>query len=288
VAVHDDVENWDARGAELEREGEIGLPFARAAARWIASLVGARPPLRVLDVGAGPGVFTGVLAEQFSTALVTAVDGAADLLARARARAGRLGIADRVDTLPADLGGDLGGLPEADVIWVSRVLHHLPDQGRALQHLGARLPPGGLLAVVEGGLPTRFLPEECGVGPPGLLYRIDAAAARVISGMLREHHESGVPRPVHDWPMQLATAGLVPSGSQSFVLDLPAPVDASVRDHVRERLERARSWVGEDLFAEDAAAIDRLLDPEDELGVARRPDLFYLSAMTVHTARAIG
>ena len=92
-------------------------------------------------------------------------------------------------------------------------------------------------------------------------------------------------RPVEDWPAQLAVAGLAPSGSRSFLLDRPAPVPPEVRRHLLARLELARSLAGEHLSADDAAGLERLADPADPLGVERRPDLFLLSAVTVHTAR---
>lgn len=292
----DSAFDWDARADELEREGEIGLPWFEAAIDWLAGLTAAAGTdvRRVLDVGSGPGVATSVLAARFPTASVTAIDSAPALLARAQTRAGRLGVGHRVDTLAASLDSrDLADLPEADVIWASRVLHHIPDQAKALRALGNRLRrpdpstgiPGGWLVLVEGGLSSRFLPSECGIGTPGLLERMDAAVADALTTLLGHGADSPVPRPVLDWPAQLAEAGLTPAGTRSFLLDLPAPVAPAVREHLIRRAARTPSLAGDHLRDDDRAALEELLDPDHPLGLHRRPDLFLLTAVTVHTAR---
>src|SRR5690606_7902869 len=123
---------------------------------------------RVLDVGSGPGVMSCLLAETFPSAEVVAVDAGASLLDRVAARAGGRGLGGRVVTRQAELPDGLDDLGEADLVWSSHVLHHLGDQQQALTRLAARLRPGGLLALAEGGLPMRFLPRDIGFGRPGL------------------------------------------------------------------------------------------------------------------------
>jgi SAM-dependent methyltransferase len=278
----DDHLDWRTRGAELERQEDVNAPWVEAALGWLAELIAADSVRTVIDLGSGPGGDAGRLAARFGQAQVVAVDRAPALLERARMRFERLGLQGRSDTRVVDLAGDLHELPAADLIWASHVLHHVPDRGHTLARLSETLRPGGLLAVVEGGLSARFLPEECGVGEPGLLSRLDAAPLEVISHL---HGHGYAERTAWDWPVLLREAGLGPVGSRSFLLDLPAPVDPQVRAHVVGRLEMLRTVMSDHLSASDRAALGRLLDPDEPLGVHRRADLFYLRAVTVHAAR---
>ncbi|MET7302654.1 class I SAM-dependent methyltransferase [Embleya sp. NPDC005575] len=168
----------------LERVGDLQLPVLRRTAVRLRKLLGpTREVRRILDIGSGPGVMTCVLAETFADAEVVAVDGTPALLDGVLARAGRLGLGDRVTVRCADLAAgpidaDRPGespLGTSDVIWSGMALHHLGDQQGALNRLAGVLRPGGLLAVAEGGLPMRYLPRDIGIGRPGLQTRLDAA-----------------------------------------------------------------------------------------------------------------
>ena len=276
---HEEID-WGERADELEREGEIGLPWIEPAVQWVVSH--AAQASTVIDLGSGPGVASCVLAQVLPTARVVAVDESPALLARALQRTERLGLSERVQTLSADVIDELATLPAADLIWASRVLHHVPDAQRALGGLRERLTPGGVLALVEGGLPSRFLPDECGVGQPGLLSRLDAEPPHMHAA--RMGHRYKPVRTSLDWPFLMERVGLAHLGSRAFLLDLPAPVSDEVRQLAVRRLQRTRELAADALSSDDRAAVDRLLDPGDELGLLRRPDLFYLSAFTVHAA----
>ncbi|MGW2539941.1 class I SAM-dependent methyltransferase, partial [Kitasatospora sp. NPDC001574] len=162
--------DWDALAAHLEREAELRASAVTEAARWLRGLLDGVAVDRVLDVGSGPGVIAGLLADAFPSAEVVAVDQSAALLDRARARS-----AGRITTQQADLPDDFTALGAADLIWSANAIHHLGDQQAALTALAGALRPGGLLAVVERGLPARFLPRDLGLGRPGLQARLDAA-----------------------------------------------------------------------------------------------------------------
>jgi hypothetical protein len=172
---------------------------------------------------------------------------------------------------------DWSHLPRVDLVWADRALGRAGDRASVLEALRVRLNPGGVLAVVEGGLSIRFLPDGCGLGTPGLLARLDATLADRFDGFADQ--------PALDWPMQLRAAGLTPTGSRTFLVDLPAPVSRDVRLALIRRVGAIREQVGDWLTRADTTALDRLLDTDDTLGLARRPDLFVLSAHTVHTAR---
>lgn len=269
--------DWAAMADLLELEGETHSPYVRQALQELAHL----SPRRVLDIGSGPGVAACRLAEAFPEAEVTAVDGAPELLARARERAGRLGV--RLRTREAAFPEGLAGLEPADLVWSAQVVHHVGDQQDALGRLARLLEPGGVLAIVEGGLPARWLPRDLGFGRPALQERLDAARALNYNRMRDEL--PGTVSVVEDWPGMLRAAGLTDVRSKSFLVDRPAPLDDGARRSVRLWLERMRSMLGEFLDPDDTAALDRLLDPADPAGVDRRADLFLLTAKTVHFGR---
>lgn len=274
--------DWEALAEHLEREAELSVPFLEEAAAWLHDLTGTRQVTRVLDLGSGPGVSTTALAHAFPGAETVAVDSAPGLLARARARAEREGLASRITTRTAELPDDLPGLGTAELIWTSNVVHHLGDQRAALETFAGALRPGGVLAVRERGLPARFLPRDIGLGRPGLQARLDAVEEDWFTAMREEL--PGHTRAVEDWPALLVAAGLAPTGSRTFLIEHTAPLDPVARAHVRGRLERSRTHLADSLDAEDLATLDTLLDDTSPDGVLRRPDVFFLTATTVHTA----
>ncbi|MFI9203241.1 class I SAM-dependent methyltransferase [Streptomyces sp. NPDC053048] len=269
--------DWAAMADMLELEGETHSPYVRQAFEELSHLT----PRRILDIGSGPGVAACRLAGMFPQAEVTAVDGEPELLARAGERAGRLGV--RLRTRVAEFPEGLAGLGTADLVWSGQVVHHVGDQQGALHRLAGLLEPGGVLAIVEGGLPARWLPRDLGFGRPGLQARLDAAMADRFDRMRAEL--PGTVSVVEDWPGMLRAAGLTEVRSKTFLVDHPAPLEEGPRRSVRRQLERNRKVVGELLDAEDVATLDRLLDPADPACVDERPDLFLLTAKTVHFAR---
>ncbi|MFF7104182.1 class I SAM-dependent methyltransferase [Streptomyces nigra] len=277
---HTDVD-WDEMGPRLEAQAELFTPLYEHALAWLAKRQ--TEPGLVVDAGSGPGVVTCLLADTFPGARIVAVDASGPLLDRARTRAARLGVADRFDTLTGELPGVLGDLDyPADLLWAGRSLHHLGDQGAALAAFAERLSFGGTLALQEGGLPSRFLPRDIGFGRPGLQARLDVVEAEWFARMRAEL--PGSVAETEDWPALLAAAGLRPSGTRTFLLDLPAPTTDRARAHVAATLARTREVLGDRLDADDRATLDRLLDPGDEASVHHRPDVFVLAAQTVFTA----
>ncbi|WP_309238101.1 class I SAM-dependent methyltransferase [Streptomyces albidus (ex Kaewkla and Franco 2022)] len=281
--------DWDAMADHLEREAELRAPFVEEAVAWLRGLlleggIGPDTAERLLDVGSGPGVHTAQLAHAFPQARVVAVDGASNLLERARDRAEREGLSGRMEICEAQLPEELGSLGSGDLIWTSNVVHHIGDQQAALDALAASLRPGGILAVVERGLQPRWLPRDIGVGRPGLQARLDAANEEWFTGM-REGLPGHTPT-VEDWPAMLARAGLTPAGSRTFLTELPAPLERRAREHLHAQLTRSREKLGEWLDADDLLAVDTLMDEEAPTGILKRPDAFYLTASTVHAGRA--
>ncbi|MFE3878909.1 class I SAM-dependent methyltransferase [Kitasatospora sp. NPDC059146] len=270
--------DWDALAAHLEREAELRADAVTAAGQWLSGLAGDGTVRRVLDVGAGPGVIAQQLAAVLPAAEVVAVDRSAALLERARTRSGgRLGIQQ------ADLPAEFDKLGEADLIWSGNAIHHLGDQQAALTALAGRLRPGGLLAVAESGLPPRFLPRDFGLGRPGFQARLDAAHEDGFAAMRAELPDAT--EEVEDWPAMLRRAGLEPSGTRTFLVDHPAPLARPVREYLHTQLGRRHDQLAEAIDPRDRATLEALIDEDAPTGILRRPDAFYLSAMTVHTGR---
>ncbi|MCX4766229.1 methyltransferase [Streptomyces sp. NBC_01275] len=277
---HTDID-WAAMAPHLESQAELFTPLYERALSWLGKEV--TEPGLIVDVGSGPGVVSCLIAESFPGARVMAVDGSEPLLQRARERAARLGYGDRFGTLTGELPGVLDELEyPADLLWASRSLHHLGDQRAALAAFAERLAPGGTLAIMEGGLPSRFLPRDLGLGRPGLEARIDALEAEWFARMRADL--PGSVEGAEDWPALLAGAGLKPTRTRSFLLDLPAPASDRARAYIAASLSRLRDVFGDVLDPDDRAVLDRLLDPQDEAGVHRRQDVFVLAAHTVHAA----
>ncbi|MDX6362864.1 MAG: hypothetical protein QOC85_1874 [Streptomyces sp.] len=263
----------------LEQEAELYSPLYARAANWLREL---RPePELIVDAGSGPGVVSCLLADTFPQARVVAVDGVDPLLDRARERAERLGVADRFSTLRVELADGIGDLEyPADLLWAGRSLHHVGDQRAALAGFVRGLAPGGTLALLEGGLPTRFLPRDIGIGRPGLQSRIDAVHEHWFTEMRAAL--PGAVAETEDWPALLTGVGLRYTATRSFLLDLPAPVSDEARAFVITSLARRREGLAEDLDADDIATLDRLLDPDDKASLHHRPDVFVLTAQTVY------
>jgi DNA-binding transcriptional ArsR family regulator/SAM-dependent methyltransferase len=101
-----------------------------------------------IEVGTGDGRLLEVLAPVFGR--VIAIDREALRLEQAGRRLAKRGH-DNVELVRADLNeaAALDGLPEADVVIASRVVHHAPRPAEAVRALARRLRPGGSLLVLD-------------------------------------------------------------------------------------------------------------------------------------------
>lgn len=287
--THDNID-WPTRLAALRRADEIDAVVNRQVAERLVGLLGDRTAPVVVDVGSGGGgmsvAFAGALAARGGGRVVL-TDAVGELLEAASARVSAVaaGTSVVVETVQADAAderlADL--LPPADLVWASRVVHHLPDQQLAINGLTDVLAPGGWLALCEGGLATRCLPWDLGIGEPGLGLRLTAARDRWFARM-RAEMPGSVRLPI-GWTKALAVAGLADTFSFSYVVDHPAPASEDVRQSVVDWVEWM-SGVGEDeLDASDRESLRRLLDPADAAYVGARDDVFVLGASTVHLGR---
>lgn len=122
----------------------------------------------VLDLGAGSGVWSVALLQQFSAARATAVDWQ-EVLEVTRRVTGRLGLEDRYTFSPGDLlEADFGSGHQAAVL--GHILHSEGEtRSRDLvKKIYDALAPGGVLAIAE------FLPNAERTGPlPALVFAIN-------------------------------------------------------------------------------------------------------------------
>ncbi|MEU6281064.1 class I SAM-dependent methyltransferase [Streptomyces sp. NPDC047028] len=257
----------------LELDAEVLEPFLTQLTGSLAALADPAP-IRILDLGSGPGTGTFALARRFTSAAITAVDISPQMLHRLNKQAAALGLAERITTREANLDepwNDLGEDGPYDLIWAAAFLHHVADPGHALAQAFAHLRPGGLLAVTEMDFFPRFLPEDTGIGRPGLEARLHAATNT---------------RPPHAWTGRLQDAG--------FAVEEPRPVEIRL-DHAEAGpalntyaqicLAKLRSHVTDVLDTEDLAAWDSLLDHTQPLSIAHRDDVSVRTTRTTWIAR---
>jgi ubiquinone/menaquinone biosynthesis C-methylase UbiE len=281
---HDDVD-WAAMAAYLSAWDDVAEPVNRAIVEWL----GVGDGDIVVDVGSGAGGMTALFAEAVGpTGTVIAVDGEPVLLEVARGRAER---PDRhVATVPADLEqqrlGDVLPHPAVDLVHASAVVHHFDDELRAIRDLASVVRPGGHVVLVEGGLGTRFLPADCGIGEPGLEQRLAAAQEAWFWSEVRP--AAATVRTGRGWGSLLGEAGLVDVAARTFLLDVPPPLDEPTRRLVRDALAGQAVRFGDRIDESDRETLHRLLDDDDPRGVMRRPDVYVLRASTVHVGTVDG
>lgn len=287
--THDNID-WPTRLTALRRADDLDAVYDRQVADRLVGVLGGTAEPVVVDIGSGGGgmsaAFAGALADHGGGRVVLS-DAVPELLeaATTHVRDIAAGTPVVVDAVQADASSEQLAdlLPPADLVWASRVVHHLPDQQKAINELARLLAPGGWLALGEGGLATKCLPWDLGVGEPGLGNRLTAARDTWFVGM-----RGGMPGvtslPV-GWNKALEAAGLTEVFSFSYVIDHPAPASEAVRQSVVDWLAWLHA-VGEDLLSDtDQETVARLLDPDDEAYVGTRDDVFILGASTVYLGR---
>lgn len=136
--------------------GNLGRMMEGAARGFAEQLALPAPPARILDIGCGSGVWSFAIATRHPGVRVTGLD-QAEVLDTFRARAGEVGLGDRIDTIPGDVH-DVAIPREFDLVIIANVLRlDEPDRARHIVERGTgALRPGGTLVVVDalaGGTP---------------------------------------------------------------------------------------------------------------------------------------
>ncbi|NUK50078.1 methyltransferase domain-containing protein [Streptomyces lunaelactis] len=213
---------------------------------WAHLGVAARPGERALDMGAGTGSVTQMLAA------AVAPDGEAigvepnpGLRSVAERRAAEAGSAARF------VDGDALALPmgdaEADVVWCERVFQHLDEPEKAAAEIARVLRPGGRVALLDSDWATAILHP----GEPEVVAALTGATVSAAANPYAGRKLAG----------QLAAAGLEIDdlGSQALIQD-PGEVawplvrllcDGAVRSELITEQQR------DGLYADLTAAAER-------------------------------
>lgn len=218
---------------------------------------------RILDVGCGAGVGSCLLAERFPAARVVAVDGSATMLARAQARAERLGLAARVETHLGDLQANVPGSDGVDLVWASMVVHHLGDEAALLGRLRDLVAPGGFVAIVEAAGPVRCLPDEVDLGRPGIWARLDRAWAGWFADMRSDLPGATESAP---YPTMLGEVGFEVLVDTEVMLSMAAPLEAGLCQFVVQQVSRTCTQLERHADRDDLGALLSLLEGEGEPG----------------------
>jgi SAM-dependent methyltransferase len=261
----------------LDLDAEVLHEYLSGVTAWIETLAAEDPPRRILDLGAGTGTGTFALLDRFGEADAVAVDASAQLLHHLRARARDLGVADRVRTVEADLDTQWPAIDTVDLVWASASLHHMADPDRVLAEVFGALRPGGLLVVVELDSFPRFLPDDVGIGRPGLEERGHAALA--------EARATDLPELGSDWGSRLSQAGFTIEAERPFSIELTPPLPAATGRYAQVSLRRMRASLEGRLSEDDLAALDTLLDNDEPDGLLHRDDLSVRAARSIWVAR---
>lgn len=262
----------------------------------------------IVDVGCGGGGMAKALATAVPEATVVALDADEEVLQQAREHTAGLVRCELVsmDAGPEPLRAAIAA--PADLIWASASVHHAADQQAAVSALASLLAPAGRLALAEGGLPTRMLPWDLGLGEPGLELRLDAVQDRWFAAM-RDGIPGAVPMP-YGWTDALQRAGLTAVTTRTILTEKPVPLSDTDRDQVIEQLRHRVARLDPDaepaghghghgradptstppemptLAADDLAVWRQLLAPESPHFLGRRTDLASVSARSIHLGHA--
>ncbi len=260
----------------LDLDGTVLRDYWSAVTAWVRAHGSTIRHGRILDLGAGTGTGTVALAHLFGAAEVVALDVSQDMLARVRTSALHLGLAPRVRTVRADLDAPWPPLGPVDLVWASMSLHETADPAGVLAQARSVLRPGGLVAVAEMDAPVRFLPDDVGVGRPGLEQRcLDVLAAST---------GHAVPMGA-DWGPVLESAGLTVADRRTFQVAVDPAPGGLAGEYARGWLAQLRPFLAGRLDADDVAALDALLDDAGPHAVLSRDDLALRGTRTAWLAR---
>ncbi|MQA00053.1 MAG: methyltransferase domain-containing protein [Dehalococcoidia bacterium] len=280
---HHDAHHHEVDPAEMRQSLLIhDRVFARTH-REIAEWLGIDRGSRVFDAGCGVGGMAEVFAERAAEVVAVDLDDE-----NVRHTVDRIDAATRRAAIDVRVG-DLLRLDDPDdaydLVWCSRVVHHLPDMLAGVTELARVTKPGGTVAIREGGFGFRVLPDDIGYGERWFEDRLAAAGVGRF-GRPPVTEPDSVPYPF-GWSQLLVDAGLVDIRAKTFGFDALSPLSdderAWIEHHWRRWLAR-EDWRAR-LQPADIELLGALLDPASEHYVFARTDLHLRAGLTVYAGR---
>lgn len=254
----------------LDLDAEVLGSYLDEVTEWVGQHA-PNAPRTVVDVGAGTGAGSLALARRFSVAEVVAIDTSALMLERLRAAARGQELADRLRVVQADLDVAWPEVGAVDVAWAASSLHHVADPDRVLRDIHTALNPGGLLVVIEMDALPRFLPDDVGLGRPGLEARCHEALAQA--------NWNSHP----NWRPHLERADFEIAAQRSFTI-AASPAPPSTGRYAHAYLRRIRPALDGQLATDDLNTLDHLL-ADDHPDALPRCDLTVRGSRTAWAAR---
>ena len=248
----------------LDLDAEITRSYWDEVMSWIAQAL-PKDVRRIVDLGAGTGAGTFALARRFDHAEVLAVDASDEMLERVREKASDRGLGERVRTVQTDLGTDWPDISLVDLTWASMFMHHLADVDVVLERIHKATRDGGLIVIAEFTDPPRFLPDELGLGEPGL-------EGRCIEAFKRERLRS-LPGFGLQWGRHLESAGFSAIEERVFDLEGDSTDPGRLARYGRLWLERVGSAAAPHLSSDDLSVLNELLADTGRHALEARTDL---------------
>ncbi len=255
----------------LDLDAEVLGSYLDEVTEWVGRLA-PDVPRTVVDVGAGTGTGSLALAQRFGAAEVVAIDRSTLMLERLRVAALGQGLADRVRVVQADLDVAWPRIGAANVVWAASSLHEVTDPDRVLRDVYSALEPGGVLVVIEMDDLPRFLPDDVGLGRPGLESRCHEALAQA--------NWNSHP----NWRPHVERAGFEMAGQRTFATGAGPPPPSTGR-YAYAYLRRVRSALDGELATDDLNTLDHLLSGDNPDAVLLRRDLTVRDSRTAWAAR---
>ena len=215
-----------------------------------------RPPLRIADLGCGPGGSTELLAQRWPGAHITGYDNSPAMLAEARTRQGATAQGGSLDFAHADLASWSPQPPEAPsgprlgLLFCNAALHWVPNHTARFPDWLEALEPGGILAFQVPGnftAPSHTIlhelrnsprwrsrlqtppPTEAVLDPAGYFAALAALGCAVDAWETTYLHRLTGEDPVLDW-----TKGSTLRPVLSLLADDPDARDAFLAEYAAE------------------------------------------------------